>query len=297
MFMTGFADEAADSIDLQIKATKELGWKNIEARGMFQAHNIASITDAEFEELYEKLNVSGVSINCYGSGIANWSKPITEPPDSSYEELLKAVPRLQKLGTKCVRVMSFNVKPELKLHSWDYEDEVIRRMEHLVEIAEDNGLLLLHENCNNWGGLSYEHTLRMMDRIQSPAFKLVFDTGNPVFNDDIRGMAPYQKQSSWEFYRNVRELIAYVHIKDGRMKDGHMVFTFAGEGDGDVIRIFEDLAKNGYDGGFSIEPHMGSVFHDDSVKTSEQYRYENYVEYGRRSEAILKEIYAKYAAK
>ena len=32
MFLTGFADEAADSLALQIKATQELNWHFIETR-------------------------------------------------------------------------------------------------------------------------------------------------------------------------------------------------------------------------------------------------------------------------
>ncbi len=296
MYMTGFADEASEKIDIQIEVTKRLGWKNIEARGMFGSKNIASISDAEFEELQEKLSAAGISINCYGSGIANWAKPINQPPESSYEELEKAIPRLHKLGTKMVRIMSFAVPDELKAKSWELEDEVVKRVTHLVKMAEDAGLLLVHENCRNWGGLSFEHTLRLMDRVKSPNFKLVFDTGNPVFNEDLRGEPPYKRQSSWEFYKNVREFIAYVHIKDGRvLDDGSHVFTFAGEGEGNTVQIFEDLAKTGYDGGFSIEPHMAAVFHDKSIVNGEEMRRNNYVEYGKRCETMLKEIYAKYA--
>ncbi len=293
-YMTGFADEAADCIDRQIAATKELGWKNIEARGMYGAKNIASISDAEFEELAGKLQDAGISVNCYGSGIANWSKPITDPPDSSYDELTAAAPRLQKLGTKFVRVMSFLVPDAMREDGgWAFAGEVVKRMKHLVQIAEDSGLILLHENCNNWGGMSWRHTLYLMEQIQSDSFRLVFDTGNPVFNVDRQGEPPYKNmQSAWEFYQKVRDFIAYVHIKDGFMgDDGKMHFTFAGEGNGDVKRIFADLAATGYKGGFSIEPHMGAVFHDTNLNDTETFRYQNYIEYGRRCEAMLKQAY------
>jgi len=32
MYMTGFADEASPSLDIQIRVTKELGWRDIESR-------------------------------------------------------------------------------------------------------------------------------------------------------------------------------------------------------------------------------------------------------------------------
>ena len=34
MYYSGFADEAASSIEGQIKATKELGWQNIKSRSV-----------------------------------------------------------------------------------------------------------------------------------------------------------------------------------------------------------------------------------------------------------------------
>lgn len=298
--MTGFADEASANPDVQIAVTKELGWNNIESRTIAAPSgnkNIASLTDAEFDVFAGKLADAGVRVNCYGSGIANWSKPITEAPDPSYAELENAIPRLAKLGTKMVRVMSFAVPKEIVPVSWDYADEVVKRMKHLTRLAEDAGLTLVHENCKNWGGLSFEHTLYLMDKINSPAFKLVFDTGNPVFNDDVRGEAPYPRQSAWEFYSHVREFVAYVHIKDGFVRDdGEQVFTFAGEGNGEVARVLEDLIVRGYDGGFSIEPHMGKVFHNSSVMNTEEMCRKNYLEYGKRCENMLRGFVKKYRA-
>ncbi len=292
MYFTGFADEASPDIDLQIKATKELGWSNIETRALC-GKNLALIDDAEFESVCGKLAASGVKFNCFGSGIGNWAKPITQPAESSYDEMRKAIPRLQRLGVKLVRMMSFAVPPEIKDKSWDYEDEVVKRLQIIVKMAEDAGIVCVHENCMNWGGLSFEHTLKLVERVKSPAFKLVFDTGNPIFSDDVRGNPPYKKQSAWEFYRNVRDFVAYIHIKDGRFVDGKNVYSFPGEGDGDVRRIVEDLFKRGYDGGISIEPHMASVFHDQQNGPSKaELSYSNYVEYGRRMTALVDDIKA-----
>lgn len=289
MYMTGFADEAADSIDMQIQATKELGWKNIEARGLY-GKNLASISENEFCELCGKLDESGVKINCYGSGIANWASPINESPEASYEEMKNAIPRMKKLGIKLIRIMSFEIPKELREN--DYHDEVVKRLKLIMKMAEDNDIICVHENCMDWGGLSYEHTLRMLEDVDSPNLKLVFDTGNPVFLDDVRGKPPYSKQNSYEFYQAVKEHIEYVHIKDLYLKDGKEVYTFPGEGDGCVVEILTDLIKSGYDGGFSIEPHMETVFHDENNDPAgkEKARYSNYIEYGKRAMKIIEDI-------
>jgi sugar phosphate isomerase/epimerase len=61
--------------------------------------------------------------------------------------------------------------------------------------------------------------------------------------------------------------VAYIHIKDAKIlnrREQADLHLFPGEGDGDVVKVVEDMIKRGYDGGISIEPHMIHVFHDDS---------------------------------
>lgn len=289
MYLTGFTDEAGNDLDTQIKATKELGWKFIEARKIGDK-NLASLDDAGFDQLQAKLDEAGIKINCYGSGVANWATSITKSPESSYEEMRKAGPRMNKLGIKMVRVMSFPVPEEDYADNAKYYDEVVQRMKEITRVAADHDVICVHENCSGWGGLSYEHTLRLVEGVNSPNFKLVYDTGNPVSHPDVRGPAPYKKQSSWEFYQAVKDHVSYVHIKDARPEGDSHVFTFAGDGDGDVKRIVEDLLKNGYDGGFSMEPHMKVLAHDSSVKAEASAQYDNYIEYGRRFEKLLEDV-------
>ena len=295
MFLTGFADEAGSDIRTQIAATKELGWHFIETRAI-GTYNLASLPEEQFEEMCALLDEAGIKINCFGSGIANWSKHPRKPEDfeASKKELLNAIPRMKKLGTKMVRGMSFLVPEDEQPDSPELEAIIFKKVNELASICEENGIIYGHENCMNYGGLSYKHTLKLLENVKSPAFKLIFDTGNPVFNSRFIGQPPYPLQSSWEFYKNVRDFITYVHIKDGTAlpEPGKLrapcQFCFAGDGEGDVRAIVIDLQKTGYDGGFSMEPHIASVFHEKNPDSSlESARYSSYVEYGRRFERLL----------
>lgn len=288
MYLTGFADEAAKDIDGQIRATKELGWKYIESRNV-NDKNIHDITDEEFDAVCEKLSAADVKINCFGSTIANWGKKITEPFNSSLAEAKRAIPRMQKLGCKLIRIMSFAVV-EGREPDGQMEQERFRRVREIKMMFDDAGLTAVHENCMNYGGMGWTYTLKLIENV--PGLKLVFDTGNPVFTDDRTKQKPYPKQSAWEFYSHVKEHIEYVHIKDGiwETSTGTTKFTFAGEGNGDVKRIVKDLLESGYNGGLSMEPHLAVVFHDESVQSEESVKYANYVEYGRRFMAMLKEL-------
>lgn len=288
MYLTGFADEAAADLDGQIKATKTLGWSNIESRNI-SGTNIHEISDGEFETVCGKLADAGISVNCFGSAIANWASEITTEFDITLDQVKCAIPRMQKLGTKLIRIMSY---ARLKDNEPDdqAEDERFRRLRAIKMMFDDAGITVVHENCMNYGGLSFEHTLKMIEHV--PGLRLVFDTGNPVFNDDHSKPKPYPKQSSWEFYSNVKEHISYIHIKDcvWNAEKGDADYTYPGEGDGDVKRILADLIGGGYDGGISIEPHLAAVFHDKSVKASPEEMMSTYIEYGKRLETLLKEI-------
>lgn len=296
MYLTGFADEAGASIDVQIKATQELGWKRIESRsvqaGNFPAANIHDIPDEAFDQVVRKLEAAGVEINCFGSTIANWGKKIDEPFDSSLAEVKRAIPRMKRLGAKLVRIMSFAVRMDASGRDLadQLETERFRRVRELQKRFADAGLIPVHENCMNYGGMSWQHTLRLIENV--PGLKLVFDTGNPVFTDDRSKDKPCPKQSAWEFYDHVKAHVAYIHIKDGRWnaEKKESVFTFPGEGKGDVRRIMEDLIARGYDGGISIEPHLAVVFHDASKQSPDDVKYANYVEYGRRMMKMIEEI-------
>ncbi|MBO5307553.1 MAG: sugar phosphate isomerase/epimerase [Lentisphaeria bacterium] len=297
MFLTGFADEAGWELSSQIKATKELNWKYIESRGI-NKKTLATLTDEEFETVCQQLAEAGIEINCYGSAVANWGKDPRKDEDfqKSKEELLAAIPRMHKLGIKMIRGMSFATPEDVAPDSPELEKVIFAKVNELVKICENEGIIYGHENCMNYGGLSHLHTLKLLDNVKSPAFKLIYDTGNPVFNYRRIGQAPYALQSSWEFYKNVREFITYVHIKDGTAlpsADGKRPpcqFCYAGDGSGDVRAIVIDLLKTGYDGGFSIEPHVATVFHDKESDTSlEEVQYSSYVEYGRRFEKLLRD--------
>ena len=277
---------------------KELGWKNIEARAIGNK-NLASLTDAEFDTVCAQLDEAGMKINCFGSGIANWSKSslIEADVQASKKELLDAIPRMRKLNIPMLRGMSYKIETVCAPDAPEVEAAVIKNLTELVKICEDNGIIYAHENCMNYGGLSYQHTLKLLDKIQSPNFTLVFDTGNPVFNYRRIGQAPYPLQSSWEFYKQVREFITYVHIKDGTAMPGEDMtknpkcqYCYPGDGSGDVRAIMIDLLKTGYDGGFSIEPHVANVFHDAEPSTClDEVKYTSFVRYGQLFEKLLRE--------
>lgn len=293
MYFTGFADEACPNLDGQIAVTKELGWSAIESRNI-DGVNLHNLSDEAFETAYAKLQEAGVRINCFGSEIANWGKRIDSEEDfqKDLEATQRCIARMKRLGTKLIRIMSYAVLPDREPED-QMREERFRRLNEIVPRFLDAGLQPVHENCMNYGGMGWSYTLDVLDNV--PGLKLVFDTGNPVFTDDRTQKKPYPKQSPWEFWRAVRDHVVYIHIKDGRMDGDKMVYTYPDEGSGDVPRIMDDAFARGYDGGISLEPHLGVVFHDPAAgaDVKAKFCHDMYVEYGHRMEKIVADAMRK----
>lgn len=294
MFVTGIGDEAGDSIESQIKALKALGWNVVELRKV-GTQNIHDLPEREFEIVLEKLSDANISVVCFSSTVANWACDPRSDEDfaNTQQQLERAITRMHKCGCKLLRGMSFRQLGDLHPYPANLEKKIFDRVRTLVERCADNGITYLHENCMNFGGMSWEHTLRLADSVASENFSLLFDTGNPVFSWDFRGQAPYVKQDSWEFYKNVRHLVTYVHIKDCiYLEESEGLFpkaryTLPGDGHGHVRRIINDLKIRKFDGGISIEPHISTVLHEDTGKRKGD--FESFVTYGKRLEAVIRD--------
>ncbi|MFA6929024.1 MAG: sugar phosphate isomerase/epimerase family protein [Lentisphaeria bacterium] len=282
VFLTGFADEAADCIQGQIAAVQALGWNCLEARNV-NGKNLHDLDEVVFADVVKALEDAEIRVNALGSNIANWSKSIEDPPDSSLEEVRRAIPRMLRLGIRQVRVMSYAILAQRAADD-QMEDERVARLQIVCDLFRAEGLEPLHENCMNYGGLSWQHTLRPIERV--PGLRLIFDTANPGLE-----LPHSPRQSSWEFYQHIRPHIAHIHIKDMVWDDEKkkIRYLFPGEGDRDIKRILADLKASDYKGGISIEPHMQVVLHDSSVTAREDARLENFLEYGRRMEQLVRE--------
>jgi sugar phosphate isomerase/epimerase len=280
MYYSGIGDEAAREPEKQVKAHRDLGWKHIEMRTV-RGVNVTDLPDRDFAAMEEVLGRSGLQVSCFASQLGNWARPINAQFERDTAELRRAVPRMRRLGASFIRCMSYpNADPPWSEAEWRRES--IRRMRELARIAEGEGVTLVHENCSGWGGLKPRSTLDLLAAVDCPALRLVFDTGNP-FQYGL---------DSLDFYRQVREHIVYVHIKDylPPTRKGEEQASFPGEGVCRLREILADLFARGYNGGLSIEPHIASVIHLKKDIQDPEIAYNTYVEYGRRLEKLVGEI-------
>ncbi len=300
--LTGIADEAGAPLEVQIRAHKELGWDSIEARVIEVdgvKGNLHEVPEATFEKACGILEAADMKVSGFGSIIANWAHKIEDDFSITEGEIARCIPRMQRLGTNIVRVMSYAVRKDADGKDLDDQMEVerIKRMREIKKRFDDAGITMVHENCMNWAGMGPSYVKRINEEV--PGIRWVFDTGNPVIIPDRD--RPGQQQDSWEMYEVIKPQMSHVHVKDAvfnaAKKDGD--YKFPGEGDGQVERIMKDLVDTGYQGYVSIEPHVAVVFHgagaadDLSPEDKAREQYDSYVKYGRQLEDMLKRLGAE----
>ncbi|GGN32747.1 sugar phosphate isomerase/epimerase [Actinoplanes campanulatus] len=269
----GIGDEAAPDLAGQIEAHTRLGWSAIELRNV-DGHALADLGDGAFEQARDAIVAAGLRVTCVDSRIANWGRPISGNLGADVAELATLAPRCRALGTRYVRIMSY---PNDGLTAAQWGAEVVRRIRLLAAQAADEGLVLLHENCAGWAGESAERTLRLLDAVQSPALRLVFDIGN--------GLA-YGYQG-YDFLTQVVDAVAHVHVKDGVDRAGVPVWTGPGDGDCRVADCLRLLADRNWTGVCSIEPHLNVQPHA-GVTDAGAAGKDAFVAYGRRLEELLR---------
>lgn len=235
---SGFADEISPDFDEQLECLNELGIKYLELRGAY-GKNVSEFSDEMLDRLSEKLEKSGIGISAIGSPVGKYE--ITEDYSIQLERFCRIIDIAKKMKTRYIRIFSYFMKP---CDFEKYKDEVIRRLFGFVKIAENEDIILLHENEKDIFGENAENCKYIFDNIKSPNLKGIFDPANFV-------QCGVDTLKAFEL---LKEHIVYMHIKDA-LPNGEVVP--AGMGIGRLPEIFGRLNADGYEGFVSLEPHLG----------------------------------------
>lgn len=239
IILSGFSDEIAPELDLQLAAIREWGLSHIELRAA-DGVNVSDFSTEKGKEVKNKLAGAGVSVSSIGSPIG---KIGVEEDFAPHLEKLKRTLEIQKeLGAPYLRMFSFYI-PQGRAPE-DFREEVLDRMGRMVEEAAAWDSVLLHENEKGIYGDNAPRCKELLDAFYGPHFKAVFDFANFV----------QVGQQTLPAYELLKPYVEYVHVKDAQRGTGAVVP--AGQGDGHVKDILADLIGGGWKGFLSLEPHL-----------------------------------------
>ncbi|BAS14684.1 xylose isomerase domain protein TIM barrel [Arthrobacter sp. Hiyo8] len=241
--LSGFGDEIDDDPKIQIAVMQALGAKHIEVRSAWGT-NIVDLDDAQLRELKSLLDAADMKVSAIASPIGKVD--VSLPVEHEVERLRRAVNAAQVLESRYIRIFSFYYGEDVAVES--IREAVIERMRALADVAEESGVVLLHENEKDIYGDIPERVLDIIETVASPALKVAWDAANFV----QVGVKPFE-----DAYAKLRPHLEYLQVKDALFSNAHVVP--AGEGDGDVLRTVEALKADGYTGFASLEPHLAGA--------------------------------------
>ena len=242
--LTGFADEISPDLEEQLDTLSAESMRFMELRSVWNK-NVLDLTDEELGGIKTTLAERGIGVSSIGSPIGKI--PVTDPFAPHMDRFRRALEAARALDAPYVRIFSFFI-PEGEDPGL-YRDEVLGRMGALAGEAEGSGVTLLHENEKQIYGDVPERCREILEEIGSPVLRAAWDAANFV----QCGVAhPYS-----EGFEALRPFVEYVHVKDAVAQTGRVVP--AGEGDGELRETVSALRASGFDGFFSLEPHLASA--------------------------------------
>jgi sugar phosphate isomerase/epimerase len=241
--LSGFADEISPDLDEQCQVFNGLGISYVEFRGAWDT-NVLDLNDDQLDLAADTLAAHGLRTSSIGSPIGKIG--IHDDFEAHLRRLDRALRVAARLSAPVVRIFSFWI-PEGEDPAV-HRAEVLRRMAALADRAAGTGVLLVHENEKGIYGNTPRRCLDIVESVGSPALRLTWDPANFV----QCGVRPYT-----EGFAMLRPHLEYVQVKDALLATGTVVR--AGDGNGEVRETLRALHADGFDGFFSLEPHLSAA--------------------------------------
>jgi sugar phosphate isomerase/epimerase len=238
--LSGFIDEISEDFREQCEVAAGLGLRYAEVRSAWGT-NILDLDEGQLRMVRETLAEHGLSVSSIGSPIGKIS--IDDEFAPHLERMRHAIEVANTLGAPYIRLFSFFIPAGTDPDS--RREEVLSRMRALAELATSSDVILVHENEKEIYGDIPRRCLDIVTSVASPKLRLAWDPANFV----QVGVRPFT-----EGYSLLRPHIGYIQIKDAVLSDGTVVV--AGAGDGEVVKTVRALRADGFDGFFSLEPHL-----------------------------------------
>jgi len=241
--LSAFADEVTEDFLAQVEflAGERVGY--IEPR-FINKKNIMDLTKGELDEARAMICDHGLKVSAIGSPIGKVR--LDEPFDPHLDKFKHAVDLALFFKTPYIRMFSYYA-PEGK-NIDDYREQVTERMAAKVDVLADADVTMVHENEANIYGHSAQNCVDLVEAVDSPKLRLVYDPANFVWGEKMTNNV----EVCWPV---MKPYVVHIHIKDWKLGAAD-VGSMPGEGDGQIEELLAELAAIDYDGCLTMEPHL-----------------------------------------
>ena len=263
------ADEISDDPDVAFPAARDLDLHEVELQTLW-GKPVTDLSAAEIERVRELLARYGLRVSMISTGffkacrvdlIPGGGFETSEDFAQHMEVFRRSLIIAKAFDCRLVRTFSFrrphmvdlgNPSPRLPMGgevSPSTLDLIREGLSIPARIAAREGLTMGLENVRSCYGNTGENARIIINAVNSPALKAVWDPANSF----VSGGVDYP-----DGYEAIRAHMVHVHFKDARVRDAATGLTsWECIGDGEV-RLGEELAafaRDGYSGVVSVETH------------------------------------------
>lgn len=219
------------------------GYKGIEVRGLKRQMDLAQCPEFATAEARRQtaalMKQRGLSFVGLGSS-ANLHGAEGTEREKNLAEARRFIDLAAQINCPYVRVFPNNLPKEGDKRPTI--DLIIRGLKQLDAYAEGKGVTVLMETHGDV--VRIEDLTTIMQAAGSRNTGLVWDVTN---------MWTVTKEPPAEAYRKLKKYIRHVHIKDAKLVDGKLQYTFLGEGEVPIFEAIDALHRGGYKGYYSFE--------------------------------------------
>jgi L-ribulose-5-phosphate 3-epimerase len=255
--IAAITDEFSPDLDTALEVMEEIGMKAAELRVVY-GKNILDLTGDELTRVSDTLAMRGFEAISIASPLLKCLLPGAPPVDSRFQHDIFASkhtfedqPRLtenafriaKKLGARIIRVFSYwrTIEPDKCFEG------VVKALSELAEKAAREDLIIGLENEHACNIATATETARVLQRVQHPNLKVVWDPANAY----VAGENPFPHG-----YKLIPpDRIIHVHTKDCSLDGYTPEWGPLGTRDIDWKGQIAALLNDGYRGYLSLETH------------------------------------------
>ena len=227
--LSGFADEISPDLNVQVSTLERLGVKGLDLRSVGGV-NVLDLSITELQKVHDACAEKGLHVQAIGSPVNKVAfEPLNEARE--FDKLRRAIKAAHRVNVKRIRIFTPIVAEGQNEAAGP---KVIAWMLAQKKLAQDEGVVLIHENDDRYWGAHPENAKRLMEVIGGNSFRFAYDFANTV----LQG---YRTMSDW--FPWIVPYIDTLHIKDA-IQDGHQIVP-AGEGEGELLEAFQYLVATG----------------------------------------------------
>lgn len=248
MFKKGvITDEISQELEYAAQMAQEFGLTGLELRSVWNK-GVHALSEEELNEVQAIAKKYQMEIPAISSPFFKCELDNPKEIEEHYQILEKTIAAAEKLGAKIIRGFAFWRRGS---NFDELLPQIVEQFQKPIAMLKEAGMILALENEPSTYNCNAARTAQLIEALDSPYVKAVWDAGNDIYSLD-EPETPFP-----EGYNIIKEHMVHMHMKDAvydpetRKVEGVAI----GDGETNWSAQLKALLDDGYSGYLCLETH------------------------------------------